>query len=256
MKETLTLNCTRTFFGSPYHALRILPVCFVIIVFWKTIFPNISLFSSSMGAFIFVVLSVILTIFINKIVFLLYKKTTIETIHISSTGIELIQPKINRQSLFLWSNIQSIKYIYHHASQGIYYHEKISIKTKDKQAKTFVFELDAKYKKQQDRLHENIYQILKQYTEKHQIDYKHNHTDDAKFANSSLGNNTLFIVEVITLLLLTILIAIISIFAIPEINFSKINFDILLGILFIFIIFILWFINLFLVVKGIKRLLK
>ena len=251
MKETLTLNCTRTFFGSPYHALRILPVCFMIIVFWKTIFPNISLFNSSMGAFIFVVLSIILTIFINKIVFLLYKKTTIETIHISSTGIELIQPKINRQSLFLWSNIQSIKYIYHHAGQGIYYHEKISIKTKDKQAKTFVFELDAKYKKQQDRLHENIYQILKQYTEKHQIDYKHNHTDEAKFANSSLGNNTLFIVEVITLLLLTILLAIIIILTI--ITETKFNIDVLLLIISIFII---WFINLFLVIKGIKRLLK
>lgn len=255
MKETLTLNCTRTFFGSPYDALRILPICFIIIVFWKKIFPNISL-DDSMGLFIFVILCIIFMLFINKIVFFLYKKTIIETINISSTGIEFIQPKINQQSLFLWSNIQSIKYIYHYSGHGVYYHEKISIKTKDNQSKTFIFELDKENKKRQeyDRLHEKIYQILKQYTVKHQICYKHNHTDDSKFANSPLGENTLLIAEVITLLLLTILVAtIIILIMISEIDFSKIKFDILLAII---PIFILWFVNIFLVVKGIKRLLK
>ncbi|MBO7554927.1 MAG: hypothetical protein J6T41_03040 [Neisseriaceae bacterium] len=263
MEETLSIHCRKRFFldYSDYG----LTACFLWIIsflFVSFYFPNIKkleLIAIEVALF-FISFIIVYKIFshLNK---------TIKTINITPTGIEFVQSNINQQLLFFWHNIQTIKYIslsnYHHYDIRVKkqrYNEKISIQTKDKQTKTFVFALDTQYgkKKQQpeylindepiyDKLHKEIYQILQHYTLRHQIQYIQPNTDDIteEIPLSLVSKILIFVLEVIVFLFLTAVLAVIIWFMIDRIE---------LGLLVLAIpILISWCAITALLVKHIKQ---
>ncbi|MBP5790038.1 MAG: hypothetical protein J6W29_07395 [Neisseriaceae bacterium] len=228
MEETLSIHCRERFSLNFYSLLPSSLVFSCLIFFSEDIFVAIFFF--------FLCCTLYIPFFLLSY---LYKKTIISTINITPTGIEIIQPNINQQSLFLWQNIQKIKhisisnaYIYPYRPLKQRYNEKISIQTKDKQTKTFVFALDTQYgKKQQpeylvydehiyEKLHKEIYQILQHYTLKHQIHYIENyiqrHTDinlsDEIIITSPLGKVIVFIFKAFIFVLESIIFLILSTF--------------------------------------------